>query len=169
VAKRYLPRNLQLSMLMKLFEKLNPEVGLDLIDWESYVAEKTYSENLEDLAKAYPFYNWESPLTPPPTTYDEYALDALREEVEGLGGVIVPEYHYTRLKSVQERLEKLKKELKHVKNKSEQSEARLTAQIEESKKEIERLKTPLARPSYGDTVGSLEAYLKKVKKIRGVY
>jgi len=169
VAKRYLPRNLQLSMLMKLFDKLNPEVGLDLIDWESYVTEKTYSENLEDLAKAYPFYNWESPLTPPPTTYDEYALDALREEVETFGGVIVPEYHYSRLKSVQERLQKLKKELKHAKTRSEMSEARLTAQIKESKKEIERLRAPKPRPTYGDAVGSLETYLKNVKKIRGVY
>jgi len=156
-------------MLMELFEKLNPELGLDLVDWESYVQEKAYSDSLENLAKAYPSYNWEAPPKTPPETYDEYALDALREEVEQYGAVVVPEYHYSRLKSVQDRLKNLKKELKHVKNKSELTEARLTTQVEESKKEIERIKKPRLRPSYGETVGSLEEYLKKVKKIRGVY
>ncbi|MBA7696933.1 hypothetical protein ES703_105589 [subsurface metagenome] len=108
-------------------------------------------------------------LRPPPETYDEYALDALKEEVKDYGGVIIPERRYARLKNVQDRLKQLKIELKHAKNQSELIESRLKAQVEESKKEIERLKTPRPRPSYGDTVGSLEEYLKKVKKIRGVY
>jgi len=169
VATRYLPKELQTRMLKDLFVRLNPDVGADLIDWKSHVTEKTYEESRENLVKAYPFYKWEAPPTPPPETYDEYALEALRDEVEQFGGVIVPEYRYARLRSVQDRLKQMKTELKRVKNKSELSEARLTAQVEESKKEIERLKTPRPRPSYGDVVGSLEAYLEKVKKIRGVY
>ena len=142
------------------------EPGLYLEDpWED--AKHTPADVLailEEQGLSYKVY-----VQPPAETYDEYALNALRKEVQEFGGVVVPERRYARLKNVQDRLKQLKTELKHAKNKSELSEARLKAQVEESKKEIERLKTPRPRPSYGDTVDSLEEYLKNVKKIRGVY
>jgi len=168
LARRYLPKELQIRMLRDLFERLNPGVGADIIDWESYVTEKEYDENLENLRRAYPYYNWETPAPPPPKTYDEIALESLRREVEEFGGVIVPARRWARLRDIEDRVKFLKKELQLQKKRSEREEALLREKLEEAEKEIERLRRRPEKPPYSELVNSLEDYLKKVKRV-GVF
>lgn len=55
-----LPKHLQVIQAKKRFNKLNPGVGSDVIDWESAIGRReNYHENLEDLKAEYPEYRWD--------------------------------------------------------------------------------------------------------------
>ena len=66
-----LSKPLQIKNFKALFSRLNPGIGVDVIDWEKVVVEGEYSmENLENLAEEYPQYRW---------TEDEKELAALKQ------------------------------------------------------------------------------------------
>lgn len=55
-----LPKHLQIVQLKKRFNRLNPGVGTDVIDWESAVGRReSYQENIEDLKAEYPEYRFD--------------------------------------------------------------------------------------------------------------
>jgi len=54
-----MPKALQIESLKKIFRRLNPEVGVDVIDWEMEVdATLTLPENRLDLSLKFPGYRW---------------------------------------------------------------------------------------------------------------
>ena len=51
----------QVAALRRIFSKLNPTVGNDVVDFESYVDPSLHmSENIEVLKRAYPVYRFEA-------------------------------------------------------------------------------------------------------------
>lgn len=66
--------------LKRRFEKLNPGLGSDLIDWTVTGKPEKYEENLEALRLEYPMYRWDEP-----ENYDQYARDNLRSEAQKMG------------------------------------------------------------------------------------
>ena len=54
-----MPKAMQVESLKRIFKGLNPEIGVDLIDWEAHVdAALTLPENRIELSIAYPSYRW---------------------------------------------------------------------------------------------------------------
>ena len=54
-----MPKAMQVESLKRIFKGLNPEIGVDLIDWEAHVdAALTLPENRIELSLAYPSYRW---------------------------------------------------------------------------------------------------------------
>ena len=56
--KDWMPPKAQKLQLHDRFIKLNPEIDPQKIDFESHITDQSYSENLQDLAHAYPQYHW---------------------------------------------------------------------------------------------------------------
>jgi hypothetical protein len=54
-----MPKALQIESLKRIFKGLNPEVGVDMVDWSAHVEEPlTLPENRLELSIAYPQYTW---------------------------------------------------------------------------------------------------------------
>lgn len=66
-SSRNMPKRLQIKMLKELFLRANannfddPEAEMQEIDFESYVSDMTYPENLNDIKNDFPQYDWEVP------------------------------------------------------------------------------------------------------------
>lgn len=55
-----LPKRLAVMDLKARFRSLNPQVGTDVIDWESVAQEGfTFGEQVETFQRVYPMYDWE--------------------------------------------------------------------------------------------------------------
>lgn len=66
--------------LRRRFERLNPGLGADLVDWSILGNEENYTENLEVLKSEYPAFKWEDI-----EDYDSYARDYFKEEAAQAG------------------------------------------------------------------------------------
>jgi hypothetical protein len=77
-----------IRLLKQRFKQLNPEVGVDMIDWEAQIGKKeNYSESLKDLKAAYPEYKWMKNKT---ENYDSAVVSNIRKEAG--------EYNYSLIK-----------------------------------------------------------------------
>ena len=54
-----MPKSMQIEALKRIFKSLNPEVGVDMVDWSAHIEESlTLPENRLELSIAYPSYLW---------------------------------------------------------------------------------------------------------------
>ena len=76
--------------LKKRFERENPGIGADMVDWSITGKEEDYNENVETMKEEYPQYNWG--MEP---NYDEYAKDWIKKEADK-HGLTVNNYNATK-------------------------------------------------------------------------
>lgn len=99
-----MPKELQIQLLRKRFGKLNPEVGVDMIDWEAAVGgRESFHETLQDLKEEYPMYRWDRRDTE--RSHDELAARSLRRELEGFGYVSLRKGELARIRKDRRRYE----------------------------------------------------------------
>lgn len=73
---------LQIQHLKTRFTKLNPEIGVDVIDWGYVIDEKlAMSENVDVFIDEYPQYKWELPEPEVGQLYMKQIVDAARDQV----------------------------------------------------------------------------------------
>jgi len=99
---RTLTPALQIEILLKRFDKLNPFHDPQEIDW-SAVLDKTatFAENLENFKNEYPHYNWEEKNDP----YYFQALDSLKDQAKEFNMDVVDKGLMNRLIDKNGRLE----------------------------------------------------------------
>jgi hypothetical protein len=90
LAKR-LPCAIQIPMLKKRFDNLNPETGVDVIDWKSACGSKeTFEETLQDLKFEYPEYRWEKTDIQREDQYSKMAISDLNKQAKEFNGECLP-------------------------------------------------------------------------------
>jgi len=139
-----MPKQLQIESLKRIFKSLNPEVGVDLIDWEAHVdAVLTMPENRLELSIAYPAYRWFADEAEMKDVKNE-ALQELTDQLDYMI-TVVPEEAQTQFKEVfDDYLSKIRFSLErklHFSHLKKQIAA-LQKQLEQSKEK----KGPLPKP-----------------------
>jgi len=93
---RRLSTPIQIGHLKKLFNKLNPGIDEELIDWEATIgSHETYHESIEDFQSEYPQYNWEE-KNEDPYAYQQFM--SVRDQAEDLGYNILSDSELKRLR-----------------------------------------------------------------------
>src|SRR5271157_3381918 len=78
-------------MLKKRFDQLNPEIGVDVIDWKSACGSKeTFEETVQDLKYEYPEYRWEKTDIQREDQYSKIAIDDLNKQAREFNGACLP-------------------------------------------------------------------------------
>jgi hypothetical protein len=90
LAKR-LPCKIQIPMLKKRFDSLNPGIGSDVIDWRSACGSReTFEETLSDLKYEYPQWAWEKRDIQREDQYSKMALEDLNKQAREFNGACLP-------------------------------------------------------------------------------
>jgi hypothetical protein len=120
-----MPRELQITLLKRIFQQLNPDIDVNLVDFDAYVDDElTFAENREILAQRYPQYRWykrddeETKLKNQEAQLDlqtfEYILDStIREEDREFVFDV-----FNKLKQKAEKVDELKKKLSELEKRS---------------------------------------------------
>ena len=86
-----LPCKIQIPMLKKRFDNLNPEIGVDVIDWKSACGKKeTFEETLGALKVEYPEYRWEKTDIQREDQYSKMAISDLNQQAREFNGECLP-------------------------------------------------------------------------------
>ena len=86
-----LPCAIQIPMLKKRFDGLNPEMGVDVIDWKSACGRKeTFEETVQDLKFEYPEYRWEKSDIQREDQYSKMAISDLNKQAKEFNGECLP-------------------------------------------------------------------------------
>ena len=94
-----LPCKIQIPMLKKRFDSLNPEIGSDVIDWKSACGSKeTFEETLGDLKYEYPQWVWEKSDIQREDQYSKMALEDLNRQAKEFNGACLPSRELSTLK-----------------------------------------------------------------------
>jgi len=89
-------KKIKIQTLKKRFKTLNPEVGVDMVDWESEVGKReSYGEALQDLRHAYPEYKWLKQKLDP---YAKVVTTEIRRQADEYGYTVVKKRDMTVLR-----------------------------------------------------------------------
>jgi len=90
-----LPPSFKIKILKKRFEKLNPDIDSEAIDWEATVGKaERFAESEEDFKRDYPQFRWDNLNNDP---YYFHAVKDLRERAGEYGFDLVDSKEQTRL------------------------------------------------------------------------
>ena len=132
-----MPKAMQIVSLKRIFTGLNPDIGIDLIDWAAHVEETlTLPENRLELSIAYPQYTWFSDETEMKSVKREslqetkelldYMLSAVPEEAQADFKAVFDDYLSRVRYSIERNLKiaPLKKEIVALRKQLEESKTK---------------------------------------------